>query len=469
MPPPTEPPTSLPTRLKFAYGLGDWGASAATTARNLFWFFFLTSVVGLPASIGGTILLIGRIWDSINDPLIGALSDRVNTRWGRRRPFLLFGAIPFGITFILIFTVPPFTNSLAIAAYYVFAFLLFDTLYTAINVPYSALTPELTDDYDERSNLAGWRMSVAITAALVTGGTFKLLAEGPFYRWLGSIPAGYTLAAALWGITLALPLLLLFAIVREPKDHRPVETPIRPIQTFRQVFANYPFRLAAIIYLLSFSALDIVLIVFIRYLIDYIGIEPGFDNILLAAILGVGLLSMPLTVALMRRFGKRETYIGSMIYFIFILLFISRIPPGGQDQMLLAALLAGLGYGAASAIPWAIVADVIEADELHSGERREGIYYGFLVFFRKLAGAGSAFVVGWALTLTGFISGTGGSVPLPQPDSALLAMRIMVSWVPAALLVLAVIVAWRYPLTRVAYNDIRRQLMERRAPANSEP
>lgn len=452
----------LSTRTKFIYGLGDWGASAATTARNLYWFFFLVSIVGLEANLTGRIFLVGRIWDSINDPLIGMLSDRINTRWGRRRPFLLFGAIPFGLTFALTFIVPPFQSDTHKALYYILIFLLFDTLYTLVNVPYSALTPALTADYDERSNLAGWRMGVSIVAALVTGATFKLLAEDVFAPLYGdNLRLGYAITAGIWGITLALPLLILFANIEEP-PHEPLPPqPLNPLQTFREVFSNHPFRLAATVYLLSFAAVDIMLLVFVRYLLDYIGVTPGFDNILIGIMLATALVSMPFTVKMMRTFGKRRTYIVSIIFFIGVLLLFSQIRPGDQTLIIITAILAGIGYAAASAVPWAIVADIIEVDELKSGQRREGLYYGYLVFFRKLAGALSAFVVGEILSATGFISSTAGSLAVVQPQSALTAMRYILSIIPAGLLSLAVIAAWFYPLNRQTYNTIRQQLEER--------
>jgi GPH family glycoside/pentoside/hexuronide:cation symporter len=459
------PAGKLPLHIRAIYGLGDFGTSAATTARTLFWFIFLTNVVGMRAAWVGVILLVGRLWDSINDPLVGTLSDRVNTRWGRRRPFLLVFALPFGFLFALTFVVPPFTGEIAKAVYFIIVFLFFDTVYTLINVPYSALAPELSSDYDERSSLAGWRIAASILATLVTGAVFILLAEDVFAPRFGGVPdgleSGYAITAAIWGLMLAVPPLLLFAVVREPAQHKAVTSPIRPVQTFKEVFANRPFRLAASIYLLSFAAVDVVLLIFVRYLIDYIRVDPGFENLLLGTLLGVALLSMPLNVWLMRRLGKRVTYIFTMSYFIVVLLIVGLVQPGGQNWMLFAALLAGLGYGAASAVPWAIVADVVEADELAHGERREGVYFGYLVFFRKLAGALSAFVVSILLDQAGYLSSTTGTLPLPQPESALQMMRFVVSIVPAVLFSLAVLVAWRYPLTRDAYNEIRRQLQER--------
>jgi glycoside/pentoside/hexuronide:cation symporter, GPH family len=462
------PPAGQPLsrRTKFIYSLGDWGTSSATVARNTFWFIFLTNVVGLGAGLAGTVVLVGRIWDSINDPLIGTLSDRVRTRWGRRRPFLLFGAVPFGLAFFLMFYVPPIDTTLGLAIYYCLVFLLFDTLYTLVNVPYIALMPELTEDFDERSNLAGWRMSSSILAALVTAGTFTLLAEDILGVWLGgdtaAIRSGYALTAALWGVVMSLPLLILFRYIKEP-ERAPDREPIRPLQTFREVFSNRPFRLAAIIYLLSFATMDVVLVVFIRFLIDYVQVTPGFDNLLLALVLSLAFLSMPVVVRLMHRYDKRTTYIGSMLMMAVVLLIIGQVPPGGQNWMLVAALFAGLGYGAANAVPWAIVADVIEVDELHSGKRREGVYAGYLVFFRKLASALAIFMVGQLLEASGFVSSTGGRLLVEQPESALLMLRLLVGVIPAFMLALAMLAAWRYPLSRARFNEIRQELLQQRA------
>lgn len=466
-------PEKLTTRMKFVYGLGDWGTSAATAARNLFWLFYLVSVVGLGAEIAGVVILIGRVWDSVNDPLVGMISDRLNTRWGRRRPFLLFGAIPFGLTFFLLFYVPPIQSATGLGIYYGLAFLLFDTMYTIISVPYTALTPELTEDYDERSSLTGWRVATAILAALIAGATFKLLAEDILASRLqatmgieNALRVGYAVTAAIWAFTLTIPPLILFKVIEEKQRVPPDTDPLRPVQTFKEVFSNRPFRLAATVYLLSFSTADIVITVFVWFLLFYVRVDRGFDSIVLGLVLGLAFVTMPLTVRLMRRFGKRNTYVASMVLYAFVLLVISQVPPGGQAYILIAALFAGFGFGATNVIPWAMVADVVEEDELKTGKRREGIYSGYLVFFRKLATAISIFVVTRVLSLAGFQGGTTGSLVLvEQPKSALLALRILVGVVPAIMLVLAIVTALRYPLDRVTHARIRRELARRRAVA----
>jgi GPH family glycoside/pentoside/hexuronide:cation symporter len=171
---------------------------------------------------------------------------------------------------------------------------------------------------------------------------------------------------------------------------------------------------------------------------------------------------MPLTVRLMRHFGKRNIFIASMAIFGVVLIIISQVPPGGQYYVLAAAAVAGLGYGAANVVPWAIVADVVEADELKTGKRREGVYAGYLVFFRKLATAFSVFLATKVLDLAGFQEGTTGSQFIEQPESALLALRLLVGFVPAIMLALAIFFAWQYPLDRDTHQEIRRQLLEQR-------
>ncbi|RLT41434.1 MAG: hypothetical protein DWI57_06955 [Chloroflexi bacterium] len=445
---------------KAIYGLGDWGASSATTARSLFWLFFIVSVVGVDVGVAGGAFIVGRVWDGINDPLVGILSDRLRSRWGRRRPFMLLGAVPFGVGFWLMFSPAPFESDLAISLYYAAIFILFDTAFTIVNAPYAALTSELTEDYDERASLAGWRMGNSIFAALLTAALFKLLAENLFAGWFGGdIRSGYAVAGAIWGLVIVVSPLLVVALIREPERELPAEPAFNFWEITRSVFANRPFRIGAIIYLLAFTAVDIITAIFVWFLIYYMRLQPPFDSIVLALVLGVAFLSMPLTVWLMKRYSKRTTYIGMMVTWALTMLVLSGLPPGNATLVMILAALAGIGYGAANAIPWAIVADVIEEDEWRTGQRREGVYAGYLVTFRKIA---TAFAVGFlvpqVLSATGFIEGAAAS----QPESAVQALRIFMGIVPTLLLVLSMIAAARYPLSREAHAELRKKLEERR-------
>ncbi len=456
----------LTTATKLFFGLGDWGASAASTARNIFWFIFLTNVVGLNAGLAGGIWLVGRLWDAVNDPLVGSLSDRLHSRWGRRRPFLIFGAVPFALSFLLLFVVPPIESRSLLVLYYSVVFLLYDTLFTVVNVPYLALVPELAQTYDDRSSLTGWRTAFSFLAQLVTAGAFKLLAEQLFAPWFGGGPPGirlgYLLAAGLWSLSMALPLILLGWRIREAQS-TPVDSPIEPLGNFREVFSNRPFRLAALIYLLCFSTGDIILVVLVRYLIDYVRVRPGFDAVVLATVLTASLVSIPLVLALIRRTDKRTAYLISIGFMVVVLLVGAFLPPGAQNALLVGAVLAGVGFAAMSIIPWAIVADVIDVDELQTGERREGLYTGYLVFLRKFATGILVFGVGQLLAVSGYVSSNTGSLFIAQPEAALQAMRSLVTVLPAIALSLSLALAWRFPLDRESHEALRRELEARRA------
>ena len=157
----------LSDRRKVAYGAGDSGFSLTSTALALLYLFFLVNVVGLDPAAAGISIGIGRIWDAFNDIFVGTLSDRTRSRWGRRRPYLLFGAIPLGIAFVLMWLVPPTDQQTLLLIYYTAMYILFDTLFTLTNVPYIALTPEIAPTYDERTSLHSYRMAFSIGFGLI--------------------------------------------------------------------------------------------------------------------------------------------------------------------------------------------------------------------------------------------------------------------------------------------------------------
>ena len=152
---------------KFIYGSGDLGFSLTGTIIGAYFLFFLIDVVGVKPAIAGIAILIGRTWDYINDPIIGYISDRTRSKWGRRRPFLLFGALPFAIAFTLMWYRPPIEGQIGLVLYYATAYVLFDAAATFVYMPYFALTPELTDDYDERTSLTSYRMFFSIMGSLL--------------------------------------------------------------------------------------------------------------------------------------------------------------------------------------------------------------------------------------------------------------------------------------------------------------
>jgi GPH family glycoside/pentoside/hexuronide:cation symporter len=452
--------TPLPRRTKLIFGLGDWGPATTGTAFMFFFAFFLTDVARLDPAYAGLVLLIGGVWDAINDPLVGLLADRVHTRWGRRRPFFLFGALPYALTCILLWWTPPWSADLPRAIYFAVAYLLFDTVATLVGVPYTALTPELTEDYDERTRLNGYRMVVSMAGGLIAAIAVPLFAD-----LFPERKTGYLLMAAVLGTLGALPYLLLFFGIRERfadiQTQRAFGNPLGLIASFRQTFANRPFRYAAGIYLTAWVTVSLVAALFQYYLTYWMHIADQIE-IVLGLVQGAALLCVPAVVWLAGRWGKQRAYIVGVAWWALVMLSLAFLPSADRTAVYLLPLLAGLGIAAAHVIPWSIIPDVIEADELATGQRREGIYYGFLVCLQK-GGAGLALAfMQWVLRLTGYVAGA------EQAEGVLWAIRLLMGPFPALLLIASIVLAWRYPLTRARHAELRAQVAEQRRLARPE-
>ncbi len=179
-----------------------------------FQLFFLTDVAGLAPAYAAWAVGIPRIWDAINDPLFGLISDRIRTRWGRRRVLLFFGAVPLGLTFMLMWLVPSFGQA-GLALYYATVFILFDTVFTLVHVGYNALTPEMTSDYDERSSLNGYRMAFSIA------GTLGAIILATVLGWYIADPQlRFAVTGVILGLLAMIPPLIVFRITRRKAFRR---------------------------------------------------------------------------------------------------------------------------------------------------------------------------------------------------------------------------------------------------------
>ncbi len=211
----------LSKRTKLLYGSGDLGFSLTSTIIGAYFAIFLTDVVGIAPRIAAAAIFIGRTWDYVNDPIFGHLTDRTRTRWGRRRPFLLFGAIPFALVFVLMWYRPPFQSDVALAIYYAFIFVLYDAAATLVYMPYFALTPELTSDYDERTSLTSIRAFFSIIGSLIAF-TIPLMIVGGF----SPEHAPQVLRMGIiFAVISALPLLIVFFGTRERQEYMTQKQP----------------------------------------------------------------------------------------------------------------------------------------------------------------------------------------------------------------------------------------------------
>ncbi|OGO16151.1 MAG: hypothetical protein A2Z14_13015 [Chloroflexi bacterium RBG_16_48_8] len=351
------------------------------------------------------------IWDAINDPLVGALSDRVQTRWGRRRPFLLFATIPFGLSFLLLWWAPPWESQITLMIHISLAFMISDTMQTLVAVPFYALTPEITPDYDERTSLAGYRMVFNLLASIVTAVAAPMIQDEMLKAGF-ALQQGYLVTAALFGGLAIPPFLIMFFVVRERFTSKArTATPPKLRETATTLWANVPFRFAALLYMLNWITFDLVALMLPFFLVYWVasgdllastslsGMELSLESAVLGVLLIVAVLAVPFWTWLARRFSKRKAYIGGMVFWIIVECLILIIQPGQTDLVLFLALLAGISVSVAHVLPDAIFPDVIEWDELKTNQRHERMYYGSKNFIRKLTGAFAIFfalqVLGW--------------------------------------------------------------------------
>lgn len=466
-------PARLSFGAKLAYGSGDWGMASYNTLRQIFYAIFLTDVVGLDPRLASVAALIGVIWDAVNDPLVGTLSDNVRTRWGRRRPFLLLFAIPYALCFLLLWWAPPWQSQIALMIHVTLAFMISDTIQTLVIVPYLSLTPEIAPDYDERTALTGYRMFFNLLASLATAVAAPMIVDG-MQRAGFSAQQGYLATAGLFGGLAALPFLLMFFVIRERTDERtPAGEPVSLRHTVRTLWANVPFRFATLLNMLNWITFDLVALMLpfflvywvaggdLVYQVDLLGVKLAIELAVLGLMFVVAVIALPLWTWAAQRFGKRAAYIGGMSFWAVVQCVILLIGQGQVSLVLWLAVLAGVGVSTAHVLPDAIFPDVIEWDELRTRRRHEGMYYGAKNFIRKITGALAIFLALQALGWSGYRAPPEGATSFAQAASALQAIRIMTGPVGALLLVGAALVAWRYPLTRERHQRVR-LLLERR-------
>ena len=450
-------PEKLSLLTKLAYGSGDLGTAISAALRGFFLLFFLTDVARISPASAGLILLIGKIWDAFNDPLIGWLSDRTVTKWGRRRPWLLAGAIPFGLSFFLLWLVPPFGDT-GKFIYYVIVSILLDTAFTVINVPYTALTPELTHDYDERTSLNSYRFAFS-----VGGGLVSLVLHPIIVRSFDDVQTGYLISGLVWATLSTIPCFIVFWFTRERPEsmNAPQEESIPFFEQIRVAFANVPYRFVIGLYLCSWLALQLIQTVFIYYLTYYMGI-PNQLPVTLLAIQATSFVFLFIWSAASRRWDKRIVYLMGASIWLVVLIALYFLRPDQDYLVLPLAALAGAGVAVAYLIPWAMMPDVIELDELKTRRRREGIFYGFMVLLQKTGIALGIFLVSRALDAAGYLTPT-DAVPVPvQPTLALDAIRLFIGPIPAAILIVSMVLAYYYPISRIRHAQMLRVLARRK-------
>jgi len=465
-----EPAARLTTATKLAYGAGEFGPALAANLMIFYLLFFLTSVAGIPPGLAALIPMVGKLWDAVNDPLIGWLSDRTRSRFGRRIPWMVVAVLPCAIIFFLHWLVPEPVGDggmWVLFWYYVAASFIYNAASSAVTVPHTALMAELTEDYDERTSLVGYRSAFSILGSI----GLNVLALAVFETVRGELNQYATMGAACALILLASVTWCVFGIwpaVRRREAILAARTsgvpPVRGLVQLKIVFTNKPFLYVCGIYLCSWLAVQVTATILIYYVVNVMKMPEAAFSVVALSVMGTAFAVLPLWVFVSRRFGKKAAYYCGMVLWIAAQGGLMILQPGQVSLMYGLAVLAGFGVSVAYLVPWSMVPDVIEYDEWITGQRREGVYYGFMVLLQKLGLALAVFLVGRALSAAGFIQrGAGDPVP-EQPESALTAIRLVVGPLPAVVLVLGLVCVWFYPITKAKHAAIVRAL-EKRAKA----
>ncbi|HJL95377.1 MAG TPA: glycoside-pentoside-hexuronide (GPH):cation symporter, partial [SAR86 cluster bacterium] len=427
----------LSLKVRFGYGIGDTAICFYWSGVGFLLMYFYTDVVGISPILAGTILLIGMLWDAFTDPFMGYIAERTRTRWGVYRPYLLFGNIPLALSFILLFWVPPYEGTLLFTSL-VCINILHRTCFTIVSVPFSSLTPRITSDSVERTNLTGFRMLGAQTGTiLITSLAF------PIIFWAGGSEGeakGFLIMAAIASFVALIIQAITFITVQEPTKSKGIERVSGSlVDALRSVLRNKPFWLV-------FSATLIVgsttlffgksLLYYVKYALD---LHEHQGTIAFTGSV-IAFLSIPVWWVISNQIGKRKTWLISMsLTFVGFIIFYL-YPISTLNELLFLVALLGLSSGANGILFWSMLPDTIEYGEVHTGIRSESSLYGFMTFAQKGSIAIAAYVYGLALIIIGFIP---DEIQTPETITS---MKSIMTLIPAFGVATSIIFIYFYPL-----------------------
>ncbi len=439
------PNVKLSRKTKLFYGIGDLGNAVVNSAIQFFLMKFYTDGALVSPALAGNALLIGKIWDAVNDPLFGWFTDRTKSRHGKRRVFMLFGAIPLAIAIALLWFVPT-ADRLWTFVWIAATFVLFDTIWTLTNVPYYALTSELTDDYDERSSLTTYRMAMAVPAYLV-GAALTPAIVGLFALQR----TGWAFIGIAYGVLAAVALLISAAGIRERQGVAVSKPEASPFKSLLVALKNRPFVWLCGTYLvinISFAFIKILM----AYYIEYQLLMKAETTLVMGLMLICVTISLPFWQWLSRKMDKGPAYGLGMAVGALAIILTFFLPHQSTGLIYLIAVLAGFGFSAQWIFPWAMVADVADYDRAETGQQRSGMYYGVWGLATKFSEALALAAVGWILTGFKYVPN------VEQSAQALLGIRLFFGLVPAVIIFASLPLLFKYPLNRQRHAEVRARL-----------
>ncbi len=489
-------------KVKFFYGMGDLSANILLAAFSFYLLFFMVSIGGLKPALASLVFLVAKFWDAVTDVWMGRISDNTKSKFGKRRVYMIFGAVPFGLMFIILWLCPfnVETSQFVKFVYYLMAYCLFNTTYTIVYVPYNSLTANITDDYDQRSSLTTVRIVLANVGLILGASMFGLLAGDNTvfsnlfleagYPQFEAIKKSYLVSSAVFGLLASVTMLISGLNVRERYTGTEEKNPYGLFKTLSQFIKMKEFRYTTAYYLTSMLGFDIILVLFMFYIQDSLGYAPD-------GVLSMVFIAIPLLVAMVTsviwdklsiKFEKHRVYMFSVILTsvgLLIALFIpsfsgemyqsssasiSELLSSNTSIFLMAALLTvGFGMSGIQILPYASIPDIVELDEYTYGIRREGAYYGVQSFIYKLSNGVALALVSLLLQLfqyreTPFLDEATGEIVYSYVQSQMAqdAVRIIFCTIPVAIFVISIICAFKANMGRKRFNAIKEELAKRK-------
>ena len=440
---------------KIGYGLGDTASQFIFSMVGGYLTFFYTDMFGISAGAVGTLFLVVRLWDAINDPIMGAVADRTRTRWGRFRPYLLWFSLPFAVVGFLAFTTPPWGGTAKLVYAWV-TYILLMMVYTAINIPYSALSGVMTAEHRERTSLNAFRMGLAnIGGIIVAGATLPLV--GLFGGDNQGI--GFSRTMALYGVIAVVLFLLCFRTTRER-----ISPPPEKKSGFREdltlLFKNRPWVIVFLIGVSTFTFFTVRMSVILYYFTYLVG-DQAQAGLFMSVTSVVGVFGVMFTKLVSSRLGKRGTFIlgHSAALLSFSAFYIA--PPKNLGIIYALQVLGTTGFWITVPLIWSMIADTADYAEWKFGERRTGLIFSAATFSHK-------FGMGLGGALTGaLLSAFGYQAAAAQTAQALNGLTLMMSFIPAIGSVLVIVLVLFYELNDQLCDTMKQDLDQRRQERES--
>jgi sugar (glycoside-pentoside-hexuronide) transporter len=435
---------------KAVYASGDFTVNTVLVSLNMVYvFYFLTQVAGLRPELAGAVQLVGRMVDAFTDPWMGRISDRCRWKLGRRRPFFLLGALPLGLSFAALWVVPS-GSQMVMFLYYSAWYTLLSIAITVLSVPYLALQPEMALGYDARTSLNTFRNMGSVLGTFAGAVTLRPVANA-----LGGGVEGYAGLGVVYGVMLALPWFGIYRATWERPEFQQRSNESSFLDGVRMLARHQSFRQLTGLYICGRITMDVVGAMLIVYFAHVIGRSDDFELTMGLFLLAV-LVSLPVWLSLAPRFEKVTLFrIGAVWWALSLGVLLVAQPDWPRPALLAIAPLGAIGFAMVDLMPWSMLGEVVDEDDLASGERREGIYNGFFMFLRKVAGTIAVFLLGTVLGAMGLEQGE------QQSEGTLITIRVLASLVPAGCLLASLWFARNYSLTRDLHTRIRADLLAR--------